>query len=133
MRHRLEGLIPDLVKRTVSAGLGAAVATEEQIRKMATEFSVPKDVVNYLLSTAQSTKDELFKIFAREMREFLQGLNLNQELAKLLTSLSFEIKTEIRFIPNEEAVGKIKPDMKRKVSIKRVKDDGSTEDVPAES
>ncbi len=125
VRSRLEAFIPDLVKKTFYAGLGAVFTTEEGIRKIAQEFSLPKDVANYLISSAQTTKDELFKIVAREMREFLQGLNLNQEMQKLLTQLSFEIKTEIRFIPNDEAVGGVKPDIRKKVSVKRAgKDEG---------
>lgn len=132
LRQRLESLIPDLVKKTLYAGLGAAAVTEEQIRRIAGEWALPKEVVHFLVSSAASTKDEIFRIFAREIREFLQNLNLNQELAKLLTQLSFEIKTEIRFIPNEEAVGGVKPDLKRKVRLKRVKEDGSVEDVPDE-
>ncbi|MBI3906201.1 MAG: hypothetical protein HY309_12070 [Pseudomonas fluorescens] len=53
------------------------------------------------------------------MRDFLNGLNLHQELAKLLTTLSFEIKTEIRFIPNDEAVGGlgVKPDIKPAIEV----------------
>lgn len=120
VRKRLEALVPDLVKRTFYAGLGAVFTTEEGIRRLATEFSLPKDVANYLIHSAQSTKDELFRIVAKEMREFLQGLNLHQELAKLLTTLSFEIKTEIRFIPNDEAVGLgVKPQIKPKVTVRR--------------
>jgi hypothetical protein len=119
VRKRLEGLVPDLVKRTFYAGLGAVFTTEEGIRKIANEFSLPKDVVAYLVSSAQSTKDELFKIVAREMREFLQSLNLSHEVAKLLTMLSFEVKMEVRFIPNDEAVGGgVKPDLKKTVSVK---------------
>ena len=118
VRQRLEGLVPDLVKRTFYAGLGAVFTTEEGIRKLATEFSLPKDVASYLINSAQSTKDELFRIVAKEMREFLQGLNLNAEMQKLLTQLSFEIKTEIRFIPNSESVGGVKPDLKKQVTVK---------------
>ena len=129
VRQRLESLIPDLVKRTVSAGLGAVLTTEEGIRKLANDFQLPKDVANYLLTSAQSTKDEVMKIFAREVRDFLEGLNLNQELAKLLTSLAFEIKTEIRFLPADQAGGAVKPEIKKKVSLKRVKRDGSSEDL----
>jgi len=119
VRKRLEAFVPDLVKRTFYAGLGAVFTTEEGIRKLATEFSLPKDVVTYLVSSAQSTKDELYRIVAKELRGFLEGLNLSQELAKLLTTLSFEIKMEARFIPNDEAVAGVKADIKKKVSIKR--------------
>jgi hypothetical protein len=117
---QLTGLVPDLVKRTFYAGLGAVFTTEEGIRKLANEFSLPKDVASYLINSAQTTKDELFRIVAKEMREFLENLNLSNEVAKLLTTLSFEIKTEIRFIPNDEAVGGVKPDIKKQVSVKKV-------------
>ena|SRR5215831_14721858 len=127
VRKRLEAFVPDLVKRTFYAGLGAVFTTEEGIRKLANEFSLPKDVVNYLISSAQGTKDELYRIVAREMRGFLESLNLSQELAKLLTTLSFEIKMEARFIPNDEAVAGVKPDVRKKVAIKR-RDDGQSED-----
>ena len=123
VRRRLERVVPDLVRRTVSAGLGAVMNTEEGIRKLANEFSLPKDVVAYLLSTAQSSKDELFRIFAREVRGFLENVNLSQELAKVLTMLSFEVKLEARFIPNDEAVGGVKADVKKKVAIKKTKED----------
>ena len=129
VRQRLEGLVPDLVKRTFYAGLGAVFTTEEGIRKLATEFSLPKDVASYLINSAQSTKDELFRIVAKEMREFLENMNLGNEIAKILTTLSFEIKTEIRFIPNDEAVGgalPVKPNIKPKVTIKRTKPDEET-------
>ena len=121
VRKRLEAFVPDLVKRTFYAGLGAVFTTEEGIRKLATEFSLPKDVVAYLVNSAQSTKDELYRIVARELRGFLEGLNLSQELAKLLTTLSFEVKMEARFIPNDEAVGGVgvKPDVRKKVTVKR--------------
>src|SRR5262249_17513103 len=124
IKQRIEALIPDLVKRTFYAGLGAVFTTEEGIRKIASEFSLPKDVANYLINSAQSTKNELFKVVAREMREFLEKVNLQEEIAKLLTTLSFEIKTEIRFIPNEEAIGGVKPDIKRSVAIKKSDEGG---------
>jgi hypothetical protein len=119
VRRRLERVVPDLVKRTFYAGLGAVFTTEEGIRKLAHEFSLPKDVVAYLVNSAASTKDELYRIVARELRGFLEGLNLSQEMAKLLTTLSFEIKMEARFIPNDEAVTGVKADIRKKVAIKK--------------
>ena len=118
LRERLEGLIPDLVKRGLVAGMGAAVATEEGLRKITKEMSLPKDVANYLAKTASSSKDEVLRIMAREIREFLQTVNLSEEIAKMLTTLSFEVKTEIRFIPNDERLGGVSPDVKAKVAVK---------------
>ena len=117
LRQRLEGLVPEIIRRTFYAGLGAVFTTEEGMRRFATEFSLPKDVARYLIQSAQSTKDELFRIVAGELRSFLESLNLNEELQRLLTSLSFEIKTEIRFIPNEQKL--LKPKVKNRVSVRR--------------
>jgi hypothetical protein len=129
LRARLQGVIPELFKRTFYAGLGAVFTTEEGIRKIVNDFSLPKDVANYLVSQAQGTKDEMFRLLAIELRGWLDKLNLHQELAKLLTTLSFEIKTEVRFIPNDQAVGQaaqggtlaLKPEVKQKVAIRRGK------------
>src|SRR5260370_42451453 len=96
-RRRLEQFIPEIVRRTFYAGLGAVFTTEEGIRKMASEFQLPKDVANYLIQQAASSKDDLFRIVAKELRGFLESLNVSGELQQLLTSLSFEIKTEVRF------------------------------------
>src|SRR5262245_53693349 len=44
IRGRFEKVVPDLVKRTFYAGLGALFTTEEGIRKIASDFHLPKDV-----------------------------------------------------------------------------------------
>ena len=41
---------------------------------------------------------------AKEIRDVLQQTELAEEIAKVLTKLSFEIKTEIRFVPNDSAI-----------------------------
>lgn len=122
MRQRLEALIPEMVKKTFAAGMGAVFTTEEGIRRIAKDVSLPKDVASYLANTAGATKDEILRIVAREVREFLESVNLSEEIAKMLTTLSFEVKTEIRFIPNEERYGSVKPDVKSRVRLRRSDD-----------
>ena len=118
IRQRLEHLVPELVKKTFAAGMGAVFSTEEGIRKIAREVSLP-DVVGYVASSADGAKDKVFEIVARETRDFLANLNLTEEIAKILTTLSFEIKTEIRFIPNSERITGAEPDVKASVKLKR--------------
>src|SRR4051794_30912857 len=55
IRHRLERLVPELVKKTFAAGLGAVFSTEEGIRKIARE-SLP-EVAGYIASSADGAKD----------------------------------------------------------------------------
>lgn len=121
IRHRLERLVPELVKKTFTAGLGAVFSTEEGIRKIARE-SLP-EMAGYIASSADGAKDKVFDVVARETREFLANLNVSEEIAKILTTLSFEIKTEIRFIPNSDRFVGAEPDVKASVRIKRKEDE----------
>lgn len=117
IRQRLESLVPELVKKTFAAGMGAVFSTEEGIRRIARE-SLP-EVAGYIASSADGAKDKVFEVIARETREFLATLNVSEEIAKILTTLSFEIKTEIRFIPNSERFTGAEPDVKASVRLKR--------------
>jgi hypothetical protein len=117
IRRRLEHLVPELVKKTFAAGMGAVFSTEEGIRKLARE-GLP-DMVGYVASSADGAKDKVFEVIARETRDFLANLNVSEEIAKLLTTLSFEIKTEIRFIPNSDRFTGADPDVKASVRLKR--------------
>ena len=117
IRQRLESLVPELVKKTFAAGLGAVFSTEEGIRKIARE-GLP-EVAGYIASSADGAKDKVFDVIARETREFLSTLNVSEEIAKILTTLSFEIKTEIRFIPNSDRFVGAEPDVKASVRLKR--------------
>ena len=130
MRSRLEQFMPEIVRKTFYAGLGALFTTEEGIRRIATEMKLPKDVANYLISQAGSSKDDLFRIIGRELRGFLETVNLSGELTKILTAISFEIKTEIRFIPNSESSTGVKPHVKSAVGVKRADKPDKPDDTP---
>jgi len=111
IRSRIEALLPPILRRTVET----AQATEDVIRGMVGEIKLPKEAVGYIIEVADTTKKEVVRVAAREFREFLESANLTDELAKLLTTLSFEIRTEIRFIPNDQA---LKPNVKSQVRVK---------------
>jgi hypothetical protein len=123
LRERLEKLLPDVVRRAINAGSSALTSTEDGVRRLVSEFNLPRDVAAYLMVQASASKDEVLRIIGEEVRGFLQNVNLSGELQKLLTSLSFEIKTEIRFIPNDQSV--VKPEIKNKTTVKRARSDGS--------
>ena len=117
IRARLEHLVPELVKKTFAAGLGAVYSTEEGIRRIARD-SLP-ELAGYIATSADGAKDKVWEIIARETQNFLANLNLTEEIAKILTTLSFEIKTEIRFIPNSERLTGAEPDVKASVRLKK--------------
>ena len=114
--RRLEGILPELVKRVFEAGYERLSEGPENVRHFMSELRLPKDV----LAQLDETKNGLYRAVAKEVRDFLDHTNFADELANVLTKLSFEVKTEVRFIPNDAARGgRPIPDVKAKVSVKR--------------
>ena len=68
------------------------------------------------VGAATRSKDDIMRAAAGEMRNWLEHLNLNEELAKALSKLVIEVKTEIRFRPNDE--GKMVPETVNDVKVK---------------
>lgn len=66
--------LSDLVRRAVSAGMGAA----------------------------SRGKDDIMRAAATEMRGWLDRLDLDGEIVRALSQMTIEIKAEIRFKPNED-------------------------------
>ncbi len=117
-RRRLEGLLRDAIRKGLVKGLGTLKGTDNAIRDLVSDVKLPREIVSYLFSQVDETKNAMVRVVAREVREFLEATDLAQELQKALTSLSFEVKTEIRFIPNDAGV---KPDVKARMVTKRRK------------
>src|SRR5262245_50249357 len=103
-KRRFERAIPELVKRmverAVETGVERLAEGPENLRNLA-DRKLPKEVLHYLYSQVDETKHGLYRVVAKEIRDMLEHTQLADEIAKVLTKLSFEIKTEIRFVPNE--------------------------------
>jgi hypothetical protein len=112
LRGRIEAIIPPLLRRTVET----AQATEDALRTMVGDnIRLPKEAMSYIVEVADTTKREVVRVAAREFREFLESANLTEEIARILTTLSFEIRTEIRFVPNDQA---LRPNVRSQVRMK---------------
>ena len=107
----LEGLLPDIVKR----GLGGLVS-EDGIRSVVTDKRLPREAASFIATQVDATKREALRIVSKEIRLFLENVDLGGELTKILTSVSFEVRTQVRFVPNDAAV---KASVRNKVSVKR--------------
>jgi hypothetical protein len=124
-RRRLERILPELLKRAIEKGLETGIGTlsnsGEALRGVLGDNvkHVPKELVGYVFSQVDETKNAVVRTVAREVRDFLSATDLAHELQKALTSLSFEIRTEIRFIPNE--AGGVRPEVKAEVDPKRAR------------
>ena len=108
-RKRLfERAVPHLVKRVVERAvesgvekLGELSEKPDELRNLVRELRLPKEVLSELYSQVDDTKTGLYRVVAKEIRDVLEHTQIADEIVKVLTKLSFEIKTEIRFVPNE--------------------------------
>jgi hypothetical protein len=117
---RSESVLRDTIRRAVERGLEAGIGTlnrTDKVIKGVVGGDLAKEVVSYAFNQIDDTKNALVRVVAREVREFLDATDIAHELQQALTTLSFEIKTEIRFIPNDS--GGVKPDIKASVRPKR--------------
>jgi len=100
-RRRLEGVIPEIVRRAVEMGVERAQEAPDDLRELVKGLKLPKEVAHYLLSQIDETKNGLFRVVAKEIRDFLEHTNFAGEVQKLLTTVQFEVNTTIRFTPND--------------------------------
>jgi hypothetical protein len=133
-RRRLEGVIPELIKRAVEIGVEKATEAPDTLKQFMGDLKMPKEIAGYIFSQVEETKNGIFRVVAKELRDFLEDANLSGEMQKLLTTVQFEVNTTIRFRPNQgktdsdakdESGPLPRPDVKTDLYVKR--DDRSRE------
>ncbi len=129
-RRRLERILPELIKRIVEAGYEKISEGPENVRHFVSEMKLPKEALALIFAQLDETKNGLYRVVAKEIRDFLEHTNLAEEMSKVLTTLSFEVKTEVRFIPNDSRLGVPRPDVRSRVRVK--KDKPEQKDKPEE-
>ncbi len=126
-RDRRESLFRETLRRAVEKSVEAGVETFTKADSAfrgavgaVEDAKLPKEFANVFFSQVDETKNAVVRVVAREVRDFLESTDIADEFYRALTSLSFEIKTEIRFIPND--TGGVRPDVRAKVAPKRDKE-----------
>ncbi len=122
-KSRFDSVLPDIFKRAVERGKERAQEAPENLRNFVGD-KIPKEVSSYVFHQVDETKNGLLKVFAGEVRNFLEATNLSSELRKLLTTVKFEIHTTIRFSPNDD-----RPKAKGKSADDSAPRDGDTSDL----
>lgn len=120
-QQRPEKQVPEFVRRLVEAGLDKLGERPDQIRQRLAELKLPKEQWLNVLAQLDDGKSGIYRVVAKEVKDFLQNTNFADDLVRALTKLSFEIRTEVRFIPN--AAGVAKPKVKSRVEVKTDGDD----------
>src|SRR5262245_13851012 len=119
--------MPELIRRVLEAGLEKL--GQENVRNLMGEMRLPKELLAVMFAQLDETKTGLYRVFAREIRDFLEHTNFSDEIARVLTTLSFEIKTEVRFVPNDSRLGAT-PDIRARVRVKKNEGDKAPPSQP---
>jgi hypothetical protein len=113
---RLESVVSETLRRLLEAGLGRLADQPEQLKQRLSEMKVPREAWAAILNQLDDKKSGLYRLMAKEIRDFLENTNFAVDLAKALTTLSFEIKTEVRFVPSDAGA---KPKVSSSVRVKQ--------------
>jgi hypothetical protein len=127
-------LVADTVRKAVLTGLGAVFLTEESARKLARDWTLPKEIVGYIASQAGGAKDEIVRVISEEVRKFFESEALRREFLRLLTSMSIEVHAEVRLKPAQG--GRVEPEVKvsgvkprlRRGKVEKPEDEGADKD-----
>ena len=92
-----ERVVPDGIKRKIGAGV-ENMLKEGRLKNL----KLPRELVHYIMSQVDETKHAALAAIAKEMRLFLEQTDIAEELSKVLSKVSLEVKTEVRFKPIEE-------------------------------
>ena len=71
------------------------------VKSLVSELKMPREIVTHLMSQIDETKQAALGVISKEVRLFFENTDLSDELAKLLSQLSFEVSTRVRFVRNE--------------------------------
>jgi len=127
---RLDRLVPEIVRRLVEASY-LKLSEGPGVRRVVSDLRLPKEALVAVLSQLDETRAGVYRVVSREVREFLERTSVAEELTRALTSLSLEITTSVRFVPN--AAGEPAPDVRSRVSVRRQRDSAPPPDPAAAS
>ncbi|MEX0798426.1 MAG: hypothetical protein WD025_03230 [Bacteriovoracaceae bacterium] len=92
-----EKKLSDIVKKMFSTGISAAFMTEEGIRNLVQDLPLPKDVIQGLLQNAKATKTEFILSVKKELKSYLDRVDLSKEIDRVLDDYDIEVKANIKF------------------------------------
>ena len=100
--RRFEQYVPDVVKRSIVSGIGAIVVGEDGQRAGLSDLKLPKEVVSHLVSQVEKSKRDLTLVLARELRSFLDDVDISGVLQNALEGMTIDLHTQVRFLPADE-------------------------------
>ncbi|MCC6278448.1 MAG: hypothetical protein IT289_11090 [Oligoflexia bacterium] len=93
--EKQSGPVLETVKKLFSVGLSAAFLTEESIRQYLGEVKLPKDVLGFVIQSANKGKEELVGRVSKEIGTILSKIDIVKEASKFAENHKFKVTAEI--------------------------------------
>ncbi len=93
--------ITEVLKKVLTAGVGAAFMTEDAVKGLLADLPLPKDILNGLLSMAKNSKEDFINSVKSEFKKYLSNIDLNKEIDRILEKYDFEVTASIRLKKKE--------------------------------
>lgn len=98
-KENLQSKATDLMKKVLTAGVGAIFLTEESLKSLVSEFKLPKELLVGILDSAGKTKNEFLQKLSQDVLDrvmtHVDPKALVQEILEK-NELEFHIKLNIR-------------------------------------
>jgi len=104
----------DILRKLFETGLGVAFWTEENIREFLSDIKLPGDAKKFIVDQAKRRKSELTDILSAEIKNFLNKINVHEELQKALAGLIIDVNATLRVDHKGKAVQVTKSRTKRR-------------------
>lgn len=92
----------DWVKKNLVERLSTMLMTEEGLRSDFLDLKLPKSVIAAALAQADRTKNDISKLVAKEVRMFLEGIEVSELIKRVLHGQGIEITARIKFVSDQE-------------------------------
>ncbi len=93
------GFLPDLLRRGLTLGFTGFFLTEEAVRKALGE-SVPRDLMDIILSQSERTRAEFLDRLSKEFARALSSLDPVELVKRLMEGRSIEVSATFRLVPS---------------------------------
>ena len=95
-----KGGIQDIMKKALSAGIGALFLTEESLRSYVADSKLPRDIAKSVIQSTNTAKEQFFQYLTKEVSQLIRKADLQKVVTGFLANHTFEIEARVRFRPN---------------------------------
>jgi hypothetical protein len=115
--RRSQKSLSDFVKRAIDNTLGSVQSTG----------SLSREALQFLITQGDRGRKEATRLVAKEVRDFLDHIELSREITEVLRGLTVDVSASIRFRKTED--GGLRPDVKVSGPKARGPSEVGTEDL----